>query len=185
VTLIGYFPKRVATRPGWLKAPNVREIASVSTCISAGPPDWLEQWRHNALGLFDSVSLAHLVVPQSSQDFEIFAYCLLGDGFLNGEQVAANLPDIQPETLPDDFAIIGYDAVSKSSSDFFECSPLSCNNGAAQFPTNELCLFATLEEAERGAREFSAGRWEPGTYYVVGVYRRRPEARDVLERRLA
>jgi len=178
VTLIGYFPKLVASRPDWLKAPQVREIASVSTCISKGPPDWIDQWRHNSFGLFDTVALAESVVPPAQAvDFEVFAYSLLGEAFAEGKPTEGIGLTAQPEQLAEDFSVVGYDAVSKSISDFFECSPLSCNGVAQHLTTNDLCLFPTFDEAQQGAREFSFGQWEPGTYYVIEVRRRCPTGR--------
>jgi hypothetical protein len=67
-----------------------------------------------------------------------------------------------------DFLSVGFDAVARSH-DFFECSPLSCNGGAATFATNDACLFQALEEALAAAKEFSTGNWEPGPYWVVEV----------------
>jgi hypothetical protein len=60
---VGYFPKRIMRRDSWLKAPAVREIWSVSECISKGPPDWINKWRHNDLWLYDTRALAESVVP--------------------------------------------------------------------------------------------------------------------------
>jgi hypothetical protein len=62
----GYFPERIALRDAWLKAPDVREIWSVSDCISKGPPDWIDKWLHNDVGLFDTRALAVSVLSEAS-----------------------------------------------------------------------------------------------------------------------
>ena len=53
----------------------------------------------------------------------------------------------------------------------FECSPLSCNGLAASLTANRYCLFDTLEAAMVAAERFSVGGAEPGSYYVVEVWR--------------
>jgi hypothetical protein len=166
----GYFPKRIAVRDDdWLKAPAVREIWSVSDCISKGPPNWLDKWLHNDVGLFDTRDLAMSVVPEKeAQTFTIVGYRVWDKMFDQGQEVElrADLPVLPgPEA---GFVTVGFDAVARSQG-FFDCSPLSCNGGAATFATNEACLFRTLDEALAGAREFSIGSWEPGPYWVVEV----------------
>jgi hypothetical protein len=47
LVLIGYFPKKVFQRPDWLKAAGVTAIRSVCECVSSGPPDWMQRWKHN------------------------------------------------------------------------------------------------------------------------------------------
>lgn len=72
-----------------------------------------------------------------------------------------------------DFEPLGFDVVSKSITDFFECSPLSCNGAAKTFRENAHCLFDALDDAVAAAKVFSKGDWEPGPYYVARVLRRR------------
>jgi hypothetical protein len=76
------------------------------------------------------------------------------------------------EPLPPSFISIGFDAVSKSTSDFFECSPLSCNHMAAQIAgVNRYCLMNTVDEDVELAERFSIDGPEPGPYYVIEVLR--------------
>jgi hypothetical protein len=76
------------------------------------------------------------------------------------------------EPLPPSFISIGFDAVSKSTSDFFECSPLSCNHMAAHIAgVNRYCLMDTLNEAVMLAERFSIEEPERGPYYVIEVLR--------------
>ena len=79
-----------------------------------------------------------------------------------------------PCKLPgSDFEPLGFDVVSKSITDFFECSPLSCNGKATTFSVNAHCLFDALEDAIAAAEAFSKEEPEPGPYYVARVLRRR------------
>ena len=166
---VGYFPKRIAPRDEWLKAPGVGEIWSVSECISKGPSSWIDKWRHNAFWLFDSPEIAASVLsPEDAKSFTVVAYRVWDRMFDHGRYVA--LPGEMP-VLPaprTEFVTVGFDAVARSH-DSFGCSPLSCNGGAATFATNDACLFRTFEEAVAGAKEFSMGNWEPGPYCVVEV----------------
>jgi hypothetical protein len=147
----------------------VREIWSVSGCISEGPSGWTDKWLHNALGLFDTRDLARSVLSdEEARTFTIVGYRVWDRMFDEGRDVALRV-DLPPLSGPDaGFVTVGFDVVARPQSSF-ECSPLSCNGGAADFPTNDACLFRTLDEAMAGAREVSTGNWEPGPYWVVEV----------------
>ena len=54
--LAGYFARRIAVRPGNLDAPGVREVCSVSECLSPGADNWIASWRHNGLGWFNTIA---------------------------------------------------------------------------------------------------------------------------------
>lgn len=170
--LIGYFPKKTVRRPEWVKADHVSEICSVSEHNSEGPPDWDDEWIHNKHWVFNSPEDALLVIVQDAEEYDMYAYRLypvrVDKTEIFDEEVIE--PSVKP--LSDEFELLGYDAVSRSCGSSFECSPLSCNNGAETFRCNSKCLFYTFEEALAGAREFSSGEWEPGPYYVVEVFRK-------------
>jgi hypothetical protein len=51
----GYFAKVIDATPTGLGIEGIREICSVSTCISVAPEEWVYQWRHNDFGWFNSV----------------------------------------------------------------------------------------------------------------------------------
>lgn len=171
--LAGYFARRIKPKPHHLFAPGVREICSVSECMSPGHDDWIKIWRHNSLGWFNTVSDAIGVVPEAERgEYRLFAYRIHPEAFRGRERLALTLPDdVRPEALPAGFRSIGFDSASRSSDAgvSMECSPLSCNGMASEMPANEHCLFATFDDAVAGAVHFAVEQPEPGDYYVVEV----------------
>jgi hypothetical protein len=170
----GYFPKTVKPRPEWLAAPSVAEICSVSECVSAGPPGWIQQWLHNSLGWFNHVADVARVVPSTEErgQYRVFAYRLHPEFYRDGSAMPVVIPsDVAPDPVPGTFQSLGFDTASHSMSDVLglECSPLSCNGIAADLAANAHCLFVTLAEALAAAKAFSIGGAEPGDYYVVEV----------------
>jgi hypothetical protein len=169
----GYFARRIEPKPDALEAPGVREICSVSECISSGAEGWISAWRHNGLGWFNRIDDALSVVPDGqSGEFRLFAYRMHPEVFRRDGRAPFTPPaDVAPEPLPDGFHSIGFDSASKSSDSglSLECSPLSCNEMAAELSVNEHCLFPSLEAAIVGAERFAAEQPEPGDYYVVEV----------------
>lgn len=184
--LIGYFPKITLVRPDWLKAEHVIEVCSASECMSKGPTDWIDAWKHNDHWLYNSPHIATTVIQEDTSSFEMYAFkqypIRIDHGAVEDEEVSEQ--NVMP--LPEDFEMLGYDAVSRSGGNAFECSPLSCNNGAETIPCNSSCLFETLEEAIESAKNFSNGVWEPGPYYIIEIFRKRrseqPEARGDFSR---
>ena len=170
----GYFPKKATPLPEGYNLPGVVDIASVSDCIAEGPEDWVTSGTFNELGFFDDVDSAEAVVPQpDSSQFEIDAYEFLDERFEGGLAQPWTVPQLACEPPGSDFEPLGFDVVSKSVTDFFECSPLSCNGAAQTFRANAHCLFDALDDAVAAAKVFSTGNWEPGPYYVARVLRRR------------
>lgn len=171
--LVGYFAKKRTPRPDWLECPFVEEICSVSECMAPGAEDWIQTWAHNVWGFFDSPEGAWNAVPETQRpDFDLFAYELLPVRFVGGKaepldvRAGATAP-LDPSCHP-----LGYDVVSRGTSDFFECSPLSCNNWAAEVGANAYCLIDDLDEALRLASVAEESRVEPGDYHVMRVWRR-------------
>lgn len=169
----GYFWKRIVMRPNEIDAPQVREVCSVSDHISSGPDNWETPWIHNEFGWFNSVADATSVVPEPDRPaYRLFAYRVAPYVYRVGNRIGLQLPaNVHPVAIPANFVSRGFDAVSKSdpSGLGFECSPLSCNYFASEIPTNEFCLFPSVEAALAGAEQFSRGTAEPGDYYVIQV----------------
>lgn len=179
---VGFIPKARPARPDGFKPAHVVEICSVSNCINAAPEGWVDLWRHNELGFYDTEDLAlacishQLEVACSSPgNFEVFAYRLFPLVFDNGQQLDFRVPvsPLEPEA---GFKFIGHDVVSRSVSPFFECSPLSCNYAAQEFAVNSWCLIENIADAVGACRKISAGNYEPGPYYLFEVLRK---GRDV------
>ena len=174
---VGFFPKKTAPKPDFLKADHVTEIASVSNCISAGPANWIQHWRHNAYGFFDSERIAESVLGADEQRFDMYAFALYqvvaDDGNFEAERVIS-----EAENPSTDYELLGYDVVSKSVSDFFECSPLSCNSLADKVAVNAYCLIDDQGDAfklllDMGQKYTGV---EPGPYFLFRVHRRRRQA---------
>jgi len=173
----GFFMKRIEQAPEGMRLPGVREICSVSNCISSAPGNWIELWLHNDWGWFNRVADALSVVrAEHLKDFRLFAYRVHPNKFTADGQVSIVLPeDVRPEAIGQEFRRLGFDTVNKTMDSVlgFECSPLSCNAMAEEIPVNEYCLFATLDEAIAAAGRFALEQPEPGDYYVIEVLERR------------
>jgi len=166
---IGFFPKKTVQNPDFLD--GVDKICSVSNCISPGPDDWIDKWKHNPLGFFDSQKLAIQVVGGNRNDFDIFAYRLFPLEFVDGEVRGFEIPSHVDACL-DSFTFLGYDATNRSGGSFFECSALSCNYAAKDFPVNRHCLFDDMKVAYEATRKISSGDYEPGPWYLLEVHRK-------------
>lgn len=169
---VGYFPKKVEKKPNWLTNDNVKEICSVSECISKGPKDWINEWKHNGYGFYDSEKIANEIISKPKKGYDIFAYKLYPIKYNNGKVSICHVKGVIKKEIGNKYVFIGYDAVSKSISSYFECSPLSCNDGGKVFNVNEFCLIEDINYAHEVCKELSKGKWEPGPYYLFEVYRR-------------
>jgi hypothetical protein len=169
----GFFAKRIAPKPESLNAQGVREICSVSECISSGPEKWIELWLHNDLGWFNRIADAVRAIPPGEKShYRLFAYRLYPEVFTKSGRVPFEIPEsVQPDPIPGEFRRLGFDSANKSMGSVLglECSPLSCNGMADELTVNEFCLFAELSDAIAGAERFAAEQPEPGDYYVVEV----------------
>ena len=63
---IGYMYKRVFRRPGWVEAPQVEDVYSVSDCLSKPFDDHVESWQHNGYRLFDSPAVMRALAAEHS-----------------------------------------------------------------------------------------------------------------------
>lgn len=96
---------------------------------------------------------------------------LLRRSFGEGEAYDVN---VSPEPIPESFRVIGYDVVSRDLSCTFACSPLSCNGLAQAVSVNTDCLLDTLDRAIEFAERCESEQPEPGSYYVIEVWRATP-----------
>lgn len=169
---VGFFPK--ITQPGRLLGlePPVAEICSVSLCISHGPVDWITHWRHNAFGFYDTEADAYRVIDGDQPAYDLYAYRLAPIRGRDGVVEPLTLTS-QTDPIPETYLRLGWDVVTQSSSDFFECSPLSCNGAAQTFAVNRYCLFDEIADAYAAMLAMSlAGDYEPGPYFLFEVFRK-------------
>ena len=171
-TPIGYFPKRTSKDVAWLETPGVEEICSVSAHMSKGPEDWINHWQHNAMWVFDSPDVAWSVLPLALRnEFDLYFYRMYPVRFVHGQQEPFEIPKLAVEPADSHFRLLGFDPVSRTYDNDFECSPLSCNRIAAEIPVNKWCLLENADQALKIAKHFSEMEPEPGPYYLVEVSR--------------
>lgn len=192
---IGYFAKRITRRPEGPELPGVEEICSLSECISPGPEDWFSRWTHNGVCLYDAEATIAAIAAEACDGpnrFELFAYQIIPVRFAPEGETAIMLHDLsdlggpRPDAPPpgSDYDLLGYDCIQtewERNVVGFGCSPLSCNGMAAKIAVNRFCLIDSLDDAIAAARRFAKEQPEPGTYYVVEVWRKRRAAKAGLD----
>lgn len=179
---LGYLYKRVAKRPGWLKAEAVEDIYSLSNCISKN--FWEEfdgDWEYNGFGLANSPEVMKASASEygiSLEELKLFYYEAYEEEY-DTEQGAwtpygpdpSLVTDIVP---PKHKTLEGFDITTCFlPSPFPECSPLSCNGYAETIATNAHCLLRTFEDALQTIQSgpYDAQYFgEPGPYRILAVY---------------
>lgn len=72
---VGFFPKMTMQAPPELASAGVSEVASVSSCMSRPPEHWIDAWKHNELGFYDSEEAANSVSgTDSASAYDLYAY---------------------------------------------------------------------------------------------------------------
>jgi hypothetical protein len=171
----GYMAKRVSLKPDWLKAAQVVDIFSVSSCLSKDFADYIKYWKHNGYWLFDSPEIIQSVAREYSIDLEgtmLFYYEVYekefdGEGwhsFGNENSFPTNV--IPPSRMQ----LAGFDVVAFSVGTSPECSPLSCNMVANEVDTNKHCLLTSFEKAQRALNDGVFRNSETGPYRIFAVY---------------
>jgi hypothetical protein len=176
--LIGYVAKRYTPPPAYIERPGLREVASVSDCLVERPKGWLDLWRHNDWYLYDSPELAREIARECrAYDWPVTALFLYPVQFEPDEEVPL---DVQSTAAPpgDLFQRLGWDVVSRHLTEMFECSPLSCNNLAKDVAVNDACLLDSEAEAIAVARRCAVEQPEPGSYFVIEVWREQNRIED-------
>ena len=180
---LGYMMKRVATRPDWLKQPKVKDIFSVSSCMSedfCDCRDWINEWKHNGWWFFDSPQIIQSIARKKSintNNLMLFYYeayeTEYNDDTQQWEPIAPN-PSFPLNIEPPPHKILrGYDVVTYSvysGNSSPEHSPLSCNGLAEEIPTNPHCLLDDLQTAKTLLETGAFKNSEPGPYRIIAVY---------------
>lgn len=193
---LGFRVKRLFRDTAWLHqfggdTVNVREICSVSDCMSKPPDEWEKNWDFNAAWCYNTEQAAWATVPpELCHEFDVFALRMFPWAFdESGKRDVEmhKLWDTRHDPLPkesglDDYSHLGYDVAGGPCMDIngersvmlgFSCSPLSCNGMAQHYPVNRYCLIPTLDEAVVAAQDFGRTEPEPGPFYLYEVLRRR------------
>jgi hypothetical protein len=171
----GYMAKRVSTRPGWLMAPHVADVYSVSGCQSENFGDYINRWKHNGYWLFDSPEIIQTVAKEMGIDLQatsLFYYEVYEKQLDKGEwqsfgPESAFVTKVLP---PPTKRLEGFDVVTFWAKTSPECSPLSCNSMAEELRTNQHCLFESFAEAEAALNSGAFKDAEPGPYRIFAVY---------------
>jgi hypothetical protein len=173
---VGYMAKRVAQRPDWFKAPEVKEIYSVSNCVSADFMDFIKYWRHNGYWLFDNLQIIRELAQETQIALENLTFFYYEAYEKEFDEEAKQWQSFGPSHFPTNVIpptqkmFQGYDIVSFSVGTNPECSPLSCNHLASEIITNSHCLLESFEEAKRNLQSGKFDNSEPGPFRIFAVY---------------
>ena len=78
---IGYFARPTTRRTNWPNSMTVEEICSASICMSGCEWDWINEWRHNGMWVYDSPETALDVVPfEHRSRCDLYTSSKSGDG---------------------------------------------------------------------------------------------------------
>lgn len=174
---VGYMYKKVCQKPVGFNNKAIKDIYSVSSCMSQDFDDWAHDWKHNGYWLFDSPEIMESIAVAKRLDLsgmKLFYYMAsekqwneddkTWDIFLPEKSFTT---DIKP---PKQSILEGFDVVSFYANTQCECSPLSCNRLAESFKTNAHCLLDTYDEAIGVLNSGSLKDCEPGPYRIFAVY---------------
>ncbi|MBH0198818.1 MAG: hypothetical protein HP497_05260 [Nitrospira sp.] len=173
----GYMAKRVVRRPDWLKAGRIKDIYSVSGCISKDFADYIKFWKHNGYWLFDLPEVIGQVAREHSIDLvgtTMFYYEVYEQEY--DDRKGQWCPYKREPSFPTDVCtpeqkiLAGFDVVSSVSRNSPECSPLSCNSLANEIQTNAHCLLPDFETAKRLVETGRFKDSEPDPYRIYAVY---------------
>lgn len=174
---VGYMLKMVVSRPDWLKTPQVRDLYSVSSCVSPNFADYVQYWQHNGYWLFDSPDIIVKLAKANNIDIAgttLFYYEAYEYEFLEHEMEWIEFsPEVSFETAvkqPSQKTLEGFDIVSFSCGNLPECSYLSCNHMAESIAVNEHCLLPSLEAAKALIESGVFEGCEPGPCRIFAVY---------------
>jgi len=174
---VGYMAKKIESKPDWLKTNQVKDIYSVSNCISHDFADYTNYWKHNGYWLFNSPEDIDALAKENNIDLNdttIFYYEAYEQQSYEDEPVWETY---QPEKSfttnvkePKNKTLQGYDIVSFSNQNAPECSYLSCNHMAEKTEVNEHCLLSSLNIAKELIIKKAFEGCEPGPCRIFAVY---------------
>ena len=166
--------KLVQERPPSIGAAAVRDILSVSGCISPPFTEYIDYWRHNGYWFFDSPAIIASLAHENGIDLtgsRLFYY-EVGEDQFDGSWEPFHPEGSFPTQVvePATKNLEGFDVVSFYAGSSPECSPLSCNAIASEVDVNEHCLLRSEEDARRLLQSGRLEHAEPGPYRILAVY---------------
>lgn len=174
---VGYIAKRVAQKPDWLLAEDVKDILSLSGCISEYFCDYINFWKHNGYWLFDSPEVIKRVASENKIDLSDMSFFYYEVYEKEYDENKKEWLDFQPESSfetsvqsPEMKTLQGYDVVSFWAGTSPECSPLSCNNLCSEISTNAHCLLESFDDAKTQLETGKFDNSEPGPFRIFAVY---------------
>lgn len=175
---VGYVAKSVTARPKWMKAEAVDDICSVSGCIAKYFADYIPFWRHNGYWLFNTPEeIVQLAQDESIvlSDMTFFYFEAHERQFDEDTRLwstfVADASFATDVHAPQDAQLLGYDVTTFTCGNAPECSPLSCNDLAAEIPVNRHCLFDQFDDAVQALERGMFDNCEPGPFRILAVYR--------------
>ncbi|HJR81550.1 MAG TPA: hypothetical protein VJ821_15870 [Anaerolineales bacterium] len=180
---VGYMAKKVAQRPDWLKAPNVKDIYSVSNCVSDNFMDYIKLWHHNGYWLFDHPKIIQELAHENNMDVKDLTFFYYEAYEKEFDEELRQWLSFEPShlatkiTRPTRREFHGFDIVTFSGGTNPECSPLSCNHLASEIKTNAHCLLESFEEAKQSLELGKFDNSEPGPFRIFAVYTIEPDHR--------
>lgn len=173
----GYMAKTISNRPDLLEASGVKDIYSLSGCISHEFADYINDWKHNGFWLFDSPQIIKQLASEKKIDLnnsKFFYYEIYEKQFdEDGNEEMLNIGDLPFTTnveVPKIKTLEGYDVVTFFAGSSPECSPLSCNYLAKEIKVNQHCLIDSLEETIAHIKNGDFKNSEPGPRRIFSVY---------------
>lgn len=173
----GYMYKKVVSRPEWLRADSVRDVYSLSACVSEYFADYIPYWKHNGYWLFNSPAVMEEIAGENHLDLTgktLFYYEVFEEEY---DEETKAWSSFQPEASfaidvqrPEAVRLEGYDVVTFSAGSCPECSPLSCNGLAREMGVNAHCLFETFDEAKHALETGAFDNSEPGPFRIFAIY---------------
>jgi hypothetical protein len=139
------------------------------------------------MGFYSSEALALSVIPpeEDPSAYDLYNYFMVPVAFddtaelreLNVEENhAISEASKAVEPMSSDYLLLGWDIASNwlgwTDWQAFECSPLTCNGLAREIATNRYGLIDGQDRAVAVAPQIILGPSEPGTYYLVQVWRK-------------
>lgn len=167
--------KTVSKKPDWLNSEPVKDIYSVSSCVSEDFADWINFWKHNGYWFFDHPSIIEKIAKENNISlvgmklFFFKAYELQWtdqkwEKYSPDEAFTTNVQSPLKCTLE------GFDIVTFCVQTAPECSPLSCNHMAEEIDVNSHCLLGSFAKAKQLIESDIFDDCEPGPYRIFEVY---------------